>query len=106
MENQTSDQQKGQDKDTDYAAQKQVFYEYLKVNTETATQVSEATGIPQKNICRYKRELEEAGLLWEVREIPCPITGRMAWVITTDPDKAPKHEPQPGDVIQLTLFPG
>lgn len=106
MENQTNDQLKGQDKDREYTTQIQVFHEYLKVHTETATQVSEATGIPQKNICRYKRELEEAGLLWEVEKVFCPSTGYEAYTLTTDPDKAPSNEPQPGDVIQLTLFPG
>ena len=104
MDNQPNDQAKRQSKDTEYAAEIQVFYEHLKGHTETATQVTESTGIPQKNICRYKRELEKAGLLWEVELVFCPCTGYEAWTLTTDPDKAPKNEPQPGDVIQLTLF--
>jgi hypothetical protein len=55
--------------------------------------VSEVTGIKQKNICRYKRDFEKAGLLWEIRKGTCKITGFKAWYLTTDPAKAPKQDP-------------
>lgn len=48
---------------------------YLKNNTANASMIEEATGIKQKNLCRYKRELEKIGLLWERYKDPCQITG-------------------------------
>jgi hypothetical protein len=65
------------------------FVEFLKTNTVTASQVTEMTGIKQKNICRYKRELEKANLLSEVKKVRCPITGFPAMTLTTDPTKFP-----------------
>ena len=85
---------KGQDKDTQFRNQKLIVYEYLKTHTATASMIEAATGIKQKNICRYKRDLEEQGQLWEVVEKSCAITGFDAWYLTTDPDKAPKHPEQ------------
>lgn len=89
---------KGQSKDSLFQNQMQIVFEYLKKHTATASMVEAATGIKQKNICRYKRELEKAGVLWEVVEKPCQITGFDAFYLTTDPQKAPRR-PQ-----QLKLF--
>ncbi len=61
--------------------------------------VADATGIYQKNICRYKRDLEKAGLIWELEKKPCKKTGFKAWYLTTNPDRAPKHL-----LTQLNLF--
>jgi DNA-binding MarR family transcriptional regulator len=105
MDNHKHDQHKRHHKDTGFKAQERAFYEYLKHHIKTATQVTEETGILQKNITRFKRNFEKAGRLWEVKKIRCPITRRLAWTLTTDPDKAPKNDPQRGDAIQLTLFP-
>ncbi|NDV80154.1 hypothetical protein D0T57_14465 [Dysgonomonas sp. 511] len=63
---------------------KKVFY-YWKNHLATASMVSEATDIPQKCICRYKRELEKRGLLWEIEKGECRITKCQAWYITTNP---------------------
>lgn len=52
--------------------------------------VSKATGIPQKNICRYKRDLQQAGLLCEVRKGICELTKFRAYYLTTNPDLFPK----------------
>jgi hypothetical protein len=65
--------------------QKHRFYHFLLYNVATSTMVSEITKIPQKNLCRYKRELEKKGKLWCVYWAACPITGRMAWHLTTNP---------------------
>ncbi len=78
--------------------QKQRFYEYLFENTTTCTVAAAATGVPQKNLCRVKRDLEEADRLAEVRIGRCPFTGKMAAFLTTDPAKFPKPP------IQLNLF--
>jgi hypothetical protein len=59
--------------------------------------VSAETGIPQKNICRYKRDLEKSNRLWETEKKECKNTGFKAWYLTTDPSKAPNSN-------QLKMF--
>ena len=76
----------------------QVFFDYLQENVCTATMVSEATGIVQKNITRYKRDLEKMCLLYVIEEKRCPITGFPAQWITTNPFMFPQNNKQ------LTLF--
>jgi hypothetical protein len=88
---------KGHRKDTKHLNQLQTIFTYLQSNVATASMISEATGIPQKNICRYKRDLEKAGRLWETGKAPCKKTGFKAWYLTTDPSKAPLP-------TQLNLF--
>jgi hypothetical protein len=87
------------DKGNDFRSQLQIVVEYLKDNTATASMVTDRTGVPQKNICRYKRSLERAGRIWEVARKPCGITGYRAWYLTTDPEKIPNHY-----MTQLKLF--
>jgi hypothetical protein len=91
--------EKGQGKDTHFQNQLQTIFEYLQQHTATASMVSDATGVPQKNICRYKRDLEQTGQLWEIEKKQCKKTGFKAWYLTTDPQKAPKQLFQ-----QLKLF--
>lgn len=81
---------KRQGKDKAKPAQIKTIFYYLHENVATASMVSDETGIPQKNICRYKRDLEKAGMLWEIIKTTCKKTGFKAWYLTTDPDKAPK----------------
>jgi hypothetical protein len=61
--------------------------------------VADATGIYQKNICRYKRDLEKAGRIWEIEKKLCKKTGFKAWYLTTNPAKAPQSL-----LTQLNLF--
>lgn len=77
-----------QDKDKVRTTQLQTIFSFLYENIATASMVSAATGIPQKNICRYKRDLEQAGLLWEITKSYCKLTKFKAWYLTTDPRKA------------------
>lgn len=86
-------------KGTSHHRQLQILIDYLKTHIATASMVAEATGIYQKNICRFKRSLQKAGLLWEVKKKTCEITGFKAWYLTTDPTKAPQNP-----FTQLTLF--
>jgi hypothetical protein len=86
-------------KDTKYQNETQILFDYLQENTATATMVTNATGIVQKNICRYKRELEKLNLLWEVDYRPCKLTGFMAAWLTTNPNIVP-----PVKNKQLSLF--
>ena len=64
--------------------QLQTIFHYLQEYTATASMISKATGIPQKNICRYKKDLEKKGLLKEVAKRKCRLTGFPAWYLSTD----------------------
>ena len=93
-----SDTLLSQDKDNGSTNQIQTIFQYLQEHVATASMVSAETGVPQKCITRYKRDLENAGMLWEIERKDCQHTGFKAWYITTDPDKAPKKP------AQLNLF--
>lgn len=86
-----------QDKDTYKKTQLKTIFQYLFENIATASMVSDATGIPQKNITRYKRDLEKRGLLFEIEKKQCRKTGFKAWYLTTNPENFPKSN-------QLNLF--
>jgi len=89
----------GQNKDSYFQSQAKTIFLFLKEYTATASMLTECLGIPQKNICRYKRDFEKAGLLWEVKKASCKATGYKAWYLTTDPTKAPE-----ANNSQLKLF--
>ncbi len=78
-------------KDTSFLTELKTIFHFLQSHIATASMVSEATGIKQKNICRYKRDLEKAGKLWEIERRDCRLTGHKAWYLTTDPSKAPRN---------------
>jgi hypothetical protein len=88
---------KRQGEDTDFKSQLKTIFQYLQEHIATASMVSAATGIPQKNICRFKRDLEKAGRLWEIEKKLCKKTGFKAWYLTTNPEQAPFNN-------QLNLF--
>lgn len=77
--------------------QLQTIFIYLSDKVETASMVSDATGVPQKSICRFKRDLEKRGLLKEIEKKTCKKTGFKAWYITTNPEQIPVTN-------QLNLF--
>ncbi len=79
--------------------QLQTIFQYLQKHNATASMVADATGIYQKNICRYKRDLEKAGQIWETEKKTCEKTGFKAWYLTTNPENAPKNS-----FNQLSLF--
>ena len=72
-----------------FRTQLKTILQYLQEHTATASMVSAATGIPQKNICRFKRDLEKAGRLYEIEKKLCKKTGFKAWYLTTNPDLFP-----------------
>lgn len=82
---------KRQGKDTSRQTQLQTIFQYLQTHIATATMVSLATGVPQKCICRYKRDLEKRGLLWETEKKLCKKTGFRAWYLTANPNNAPEQ---------------
>ena len=73
-------------KDNYHKTQLITIFLYLKDHVATASMVSAATGIAQKCVTRYKRDMELAGRLWEVRRDYCKHTGHKAWYLTTDPE--------------------
>jgi len=77
-------------KDSHFQKQKKVIFDYLQKNTETASMIAKATGIPQKNICRHKRNLENVGLLKELYKAPCKETGHRASYLSTNLKLFPK----------------
>jgi len=79
------------------STQLQTILQFLRTQVATATMVSAATGVPQKNLCRYKRDLEKAGQLAEVKKGICPVTKFRAWFITCDESQFPPKK-------QLKLF--
>jgi hypothetical protein len=76
--------EKGQGKNTTFGSQEKIIFYFLQKQTATATMVSCATGIAQKNICRLKRNLERDGKLQEVSRGICKATGFMAYYLTTN----------------------
>jgi hypothetical protein len=88
---------KRQTKDRSFQSQLKTIFHYLQIHTATASMISEFTGIPQKNICRYKRDLQRSGTLWEIEKKTCRKTGFKAWYLTTNPKLAPSTN-------QLPLF--
>jgi hypothetical protein len=88
-----------QHEDNTRLTQLKTIFQYLQSHVATASMIADVTGIYQKNICRYKRDLEKAGLLWEVEQKLCKLTGFKAYYLTTNPDFAPTD-----GTIQLKLF--
>ena len=97
MENQDNSPNKRQEKDSNKYTQLKTIFQYLQKHIATASMVSASTGIPQKNITRYKRDLELVGKLWEIEKKLCKHTGFKAWYLTTNPNLAPNKD-------QLELF--
>tara|TARA_B110000240_G_C13475443_1_gene442821 strand:+ start:805 stop:1125 length:321 start_codon:yes stop_codon:yes gene_type:complete len=75
------------------------IFTYLQDNTATVSMVCEATGIPQKNFCRFKRDLEKNGKLWEIEKKYCKKTGFKAWYLTTNQENAPSINQYKMDLI-------
>jgi hypothetical protein len=86
-----------QHKDNSRATQLKTIFEYLQNHIATASMVTDATGVPQKNLTRYKRDLEKSNRLWELHKTYCKKTGFKAWYLSTNE----KHKPNAG---QLNLF--
>lgn len=70
--------------------QKTKYFDYLKTTIATNSMVSDATGIAQKNLTRFKREFEDAGVLFEMYKAICKKTKHRATYLTTNPDLFPK----------------
>jgi hypothetical protein len=99
MNNEFNPFNKSQSEGTKRNTQEQTIFQYLLEIDATASMVADATGVPQKNICRYKRDLEKAGRIWELEKKYCKKTGFRAWYLTTNPERATKQ-----NVSQLILF--
>lgn len=75
-------------KATSHSNQLQTIFHYLHEHIATVGMVAAATGIPKTSICRYKRDLEKAGKLWEIEKKRCQKTGYKAWYLTTNSKQA------------------
>jgi hypothetical protein len=67
-----------------HSNQMEIYFNYLKKHIATNSMVTDATGIPQKNLTRYKRFFQKAGLLFEVRKGICEKTKHRATYLTTN----------------------
>lgn len=83
-----------QGKDKEFQSQLKTIFHYLQNHIATASMITKATGVPQKNITRYKRDLQEAGKLWEIEKKKCKATGFKAWYLSTNPDNSLKSDKQ------------
>lgn len=88
---------KDKDENNSTSTQLQTIFHFLRTRIATGSMVSKATGVPQKNFCRYKRDLEKAGKLAEVKKGICEVTRFRAWYVTTDERMFPAKK-------QLNLF--
>lgn len=68
-----------------FDSQAEVFKTYLSANTATCSMVADQTDLPQKNLTRFKTELQKKGLLKVVCVAVCRKTGFKAQYLTTNP---------------------
>jgi len=85
-------------KDNTKTTQLKTIFQYLLNNVATASMVAASTGVPHKNFCRFKRDLEKVGRLWELKKDYCTITGFKAWYLSANPKL------KPSTYNQLSLF--
>jgi hypothetical protein len=69
-----------------FVAQKTKFHNHLKKHTVTCSMAARAIRVPQKNLTRFKRQYQKAGLLVEVKKSVCRLTGFRAAYLSTNPD--------------------
>jgi hypothetical protein len=69
----------------------QTIFEFLQRNIATGSMVAAQTGISHKNFTRYKKDLEKAGHLAEIKKDKCAITGFPAWYVTCDKSMFPPN---------------
>jgi hypothetical protein len=72
-----------------HSNQMAIYFNYLKKHIATNSMVTDATGIPQKNLTRYKRYFQIAGSLFEVRKGICKKTKHTATYLTTNKNLIP-----------------
>jgi hypothetical protein len=75
---------------------KRAFAGFFK-HPQTMMELSVATGIDRANLCRYVRQMRNAGTVAVFTRTYCSITKHRANKYTTNPDLFPKQ-------IQLSLF--
>jgi hypothetical protein len=79
------------------------FYEALKYVTTTKKALCKALDINIDNACRYKRELEIKGYLFQsIDKVICPFTGFLAHLLSTNSEEFVKL--QNSQTTQLNLF--
>ena len=76
-----------------FANQSKRYFQYLQTHIATNSMVTEATGIKQKNLTRYKATLQKQGLLFEVYKGICKHTKHRASYLTTNKALLPTKKP-------------
>jgi hypothetical protein len=67
-------------------SEEKLFFEALRYITTTKKAICEAMQIPIEAACRYKRNLEDLGILVESADnFRCPFTGEEAKLLSTNP---------------------
>ena len=69
-----------------YIAEYKLVRAYLSIHNATATMVSVALDIYRPNLCRHKKELQDAGVLWVTHKGTCKVTGFKADYLTCNPE--------------------
>jgi hypothetical protein len=69
-----------------YLAEFKQVRDYLSIHTATATMVAVALDIYRPNLCRHKKDLQDAGVLWVTHKGICQITGYKADYLACNPD--------------------
>jgi len=87
----------GKGETTTRSKQIKSIFHFLKRHTSTSSMAVSLTGVAQKRITRYKRDLEKDWLLAELWKVPYQETGFKAYCLTTNPEKFPKSN-------QLKIF--
>ncbi|MGO4820950.1 MULTISPECIES: hypothetical protein [unclassified Flavobacterium] len=75
-----------------FASQKRHYFNYLKKHVATNSMVTAKTGIPQKNLTRFKRQFQKKGLLFEVFTGICQKTKFRATYLTTSLELFKKYK--------------
>jgi hypothetical protein len=81
----STEREEKQPKNTYFRYEKQRFFLFLQKNTATCSMASKETGIPHKNLCRYKEMLESEGLIMQLFKTKCRVTGHSATYLTGNP---------------------
>lgn len=80
------------------------FYNYLLDGWKTASQAERDLGLRISNLTIYKRKLEKSKRLWVGKEVRCPITNRLANLITTNRELAERDFPHLFNPVQASFF--
>lgn len=80
------------DKSKIWASQQQRAFAAFQKRPQTRLEVSNATGVPLQNLCRYVKTFRDSHTIYVVKIDRCPISGMRAEFLSTDPKYAPQAQ--------------